>query len=97
MNTNWYLHGRLMGQTHRQSSTNLVILCPDCGQIWGKIETPLGRHWWTASHQRCDACGLGSLIGADWTSRPYAPYALPTALLVRELDLASSHPDTYNP
>jgi hypothetical protein len=44
----------------------------------------------------CEECGGGSLVGADWTSRPYAPYNLPRQLLLRELELATSAHTKYN-
>lgn len=95
----WFLFNQPMGTTDRPAGTAAFhVLCPQCGMIWARCE-PLSpvRTFWTASHQSCPSCSIGSLAGADWMTHPYDPFRLPPALLHRELALASSHPDTYNP
>ena len=95
----WFLGQTPMGTTDRPLGVAAFqVLCTDCGAIWARCEpvTSMKVHW-TATHMRCPACGTGSLAGADWMTHPYIPFRLPRALLLRELDLASSHPDTYNP
>ena len=96
-NATWFLYSHPVGRVTRESTTSSFhVLCPRCGIIWAKCQGDT-TNYWTCSHMACSACGLGTLVGADWTSRPFTPFNLPTALLTRELDLASSHPDTYNP
>lgn len=91
----WKLGDEDMGAVERgMNSRSLHVLCPDCGTIWASVRTRGSS--WTCSHTRCQQCGSGSLVGADWCSRPYSPLNLPHALLLRELELATSRPDAYN-
>ena len=94
----WYLECRPEGETQREAQApNLHILCPACGRIWASIINQPPQHHWTCAHVRCQECGIGSLVGADWCSHPYAPLNLPIQLLTRELDIASSNPTRYDP
>lgn len=92
----WYLDNVAVGTTERSPyARNLLMLCPECGATWARVEQPGSS--WTCSHVRCRLHGLGSLAGADWTSKPFTYFNLPRTLLLRELELAISRPDAYNP
>ena len=95
----WFLYDQPMGCTERPHGVAAFqVLCTDCGSVWARCEPMNGaKAYWVASHHRCPTCGTGSLAGTDWMTHPYNPFHLPRALLLRELDLASSHPSTYNP
>lgn len=97
----WFLYGQPQGLVDRPAgSSNLRVMCQRCGDFWASLEPQSPSddiHWWVVSHKACPKCSLGSLVGADWTVHPYTPHRLSSALLRREVMLATSHPDTYNP
>lgn len=86
------------GTTDRPpGSHNFHVMCQRCGAIWLTVTQPDAR-WWICTHHDCVQCSpTASLAGLDWSPRPYAPFRLPRAALLRELDIAISNPTAYNP
>ena len=91
------MNGIPAGTTDRPpGSHNFHAVCQRCGHIFLTVTQP-DANWWIVAHHYCPLHHpTGSLAGIDWSARPYRPLNLPHSLLLRELDIAISHPDTYN-
>ncbi len=84
--------GRLVGGARRPYDRrgrarleSLAFFCPQCGEIWARIEAADKSLPWYAAHQPCPRHGTGSL----WHSYDIGRYPiLPRTLLERELELA---------